>query len=460
MNALTLLQSFLPPVLTSSYLLALVEPVVATIGLAVGAMFLAFCISIPLGVAAGLRLRGTRMVLTVLGAWRAIPDLTLAILCVILFGVGPGAGLLAIALYYTAVVAKMFADILRTAPKGPLDALGATGASRLQIALYGLLPLKRADLMSYGAYEFESALRASIVVGAVGGGGLGSELVGSLAALDFQRVTTLILVLVAVVAVVDQLALWLRRHPRGLLALIPAGVAAVATYGPHMVALGHAVQVFAQMFPPEMTALGWAQLPQQIWETVWMAVAGTIGAVIAAIVAGACSARNLAPIWLAWPVRRMMEFMRTVPEVVWGLVLVAVVGVGPTAGAWALGIHSAGCLARLFAESLENARVEPQLALASTGASTLAVSAFATFPLALGPLAAHSLFRFEWNLRMATVMGLIGAGGIGEALYNAQQLFFYQQMMAYILITWALVAATDNASEALRRRYQLSQAVA
>jgi phosphonate transport system permease protein len=314
--------------------------------------------------------------------------------------------------------------------------------------------------MSYGAYEFECILRASIVVGAVGGGGLGSELVGSLAAMDFPRVTTLILILVIIIAVLDQAAFWFRKHPRWLLALLPVGLAALIAYSPRMLAFGHAVQVFGQMFPPKITAMGWSQLPQQIGETLWMAVAGTLGAVLAAVVAGTCSARNLAPLWLAWPVRRMMEFLRTVPEVVWGLVLITVAGVGPTAGAWALGIHSAGCLARLFAESLENAAPAPQLALVSTGASTLAVTAYATFPLALGPLAAHSLFRLEWNLRMATVLGLIGAGGIGQALYNAQQLFFYQQMMAYILITWVLVAVADNAGEAIRRRYHLSQTVA
>ncbi|HQT27272.1 MAG TPA: ABC transporter permease subunit, partial [Burkholderiales bacterium] len=387
MDGLRLLLSFFPPVLTPSYLLALAEPVIETIGLAVGAMFIAYCVSIPLGIAAAMQMRGARIVLGGLAAWRAIPDLTLAILCVILFGVGPGAGLLALALYYLAAVAKMFSDILCTAPKGPLDALGATGASRIQIALFGMLPLKRNDLMTYGAYEFESALRASIVVGAVGGGGLGSELVGSLAAMDFQRVTTLILILVVVIALLDQAAFWLRKHPRWLITLIPAGIASLVAYSPRMVALGHAVKVFSQMFPPEITAQGWTKLPGQIWETVWMAVSATIGAVFVSVATGICSARKLAPIWLAWPVRRLMELLRTVPEVVLGLVLIVVAGVGPTAGALALGIHSAGSLSRLIAESLENAAHAPQLALASTGASRLAVSAYATFPLALGPVA-------------------------------------------------------------------------
>jgi phosphonate transport system permease protein len=456
-NALALLAGFFPPVLTPSYLLALVTPVSETLGLSLGAMFIAFGVSLPLGVAASLRLRGSSSLLAGLAAFRAIPDLTLAILCVILFGVGPGAGLVALALYYTAIVSKMFADILRTAPKRPLEALAATGATRLQIALYGFLPLKQADLLTYGAYEFESALRASIVVGAVGGGGLGSELVGSLSGFDFKHVTTLILILVILVAVIDKAAVWFRRHPRWLVVLVPVGIGAVVLYSPRLFALGHAASVFAEMFPPQMTAQGWSELPQRLWETVWMAGAGTLGAIVVGLLAGLASARNIAPVWVAIPIRRLMELLRTIPEIVWGLLLIVAAGVGPVAGAWALGLHSTGSLARLFADSLENAPRQPQVALAATGASGVAVGAYATLPLALGPLAAHGLFRLEWNLRMATVMGLIGAGGIGQALYNAQQLFFYKQMLAYILITWGLVALVDNASERLRRRYNLSQ---
>lgn len=447
---------FFPPVLTPSYLLALIPVLLQTLALTAGSMFIAFSVSLPLGVAAGLELPGTRVLLGGLAAVRAIPDLTMAILCVILFGVGPGAGLLALAIYYTAVVAKIFADVLRTAPRGPQEALRAIGASRLQTALYVLLPLKRADLLTYGSYELESALRASIIVGAVGGGGLGSELVGSLAALDFRRVTTLIILLVVTVAILDRSTAWLRRHPRWLVALVPVGIHAFVLYGPRLIALRHSVHVFATMLPPELTWAEWSALGRHLWETLWMAVAGTASAVLLAAVAGILTARNLTPAWIGWPMRRLMEVLRSVPEVVWGLLLITFVGVGPVAGAAALGVHSAGCLAKLFAESLENAPLEPQLAIAATGASPLAVAAYSTTPLALGPIAVHSLFRLEWNLRMATVLGLIGAGGIGQALYEAQQLFFYRQMMAYILITWVLVAVFDRVSEATRRHFKLT----
>jgi phosphonate transport system permease protein len=455
MSPLRLFLSFFPPDLSSGYLLALAGPVLETVGLAMGAMFLAFCVSLPLGLVAAMNLRGSRGLLMALGALRAVPDLTLAVICVVLFGVGPGAGLAALSIYYTAGAAKMFAELMRTAPQAPLAALRSAGASRLQTALFGLLPLKGADLLSYGAYEFECALRASVVVGAVGGGGLGSELAGSLAAMDFRRVATQILVLIVLAAVFDALATRLRRHPRGLLVLAPVGLAAAAVFSPRLISMGHALDVFAQMWPPEIPPAGWAALPQRILETVWMAGAGTGGAVAAALIAGPAGARNLAPAWLAWPVRRLMELTRAVPEVVWGLALIATVGVGPAAGAWALGLHSAGCLARLFADSLENAPAAPQAAIASTGASRFGVFAFATAPLSLGPLAAHSLFRFEWNLRMATVLGMIGAGGVGQALYEAQQLFFYRQMLGYILVSVVLLTLVDQASEATRRRYGL-----
>jgi phosphonate transport system permease protein len=101
--------------------------------------------------------------------------------------------------------------------------------------------------------------------------------------------------------------------------------------------------------------------------------------------------------------------------------------------------------------------MEPVHAIAATGAPPIAVAGFAFVPLAMAPIAVHTLFRLEWNIRAATILGVIGAGGIGEALFNAQQLFFYKQMMAYIAITWLLVATVDFSSGLLRRRMKLME---
>ena len=100
-------------------------------------------------------------------------------------------------------------------------------------------------------------------------------------------------------------------------------------------------------------------------------------------------------------------------------------------------------------------RPAPVAALSATGAGPVAVFAYGMAPLSLAPVAAHTLFRLDWNLRMATVMGLIGAGGIGQALYNAQQLFFYRNMMAYVVVTWLMVLGFDALSTRIRTRYGL-----
>jgi phosphonate transport system permease protein len=216
------------------------------------------------------------------------------------------------------------------------------------------------------------------------------------------------------------------------------------------------MHTFAGMFPPTLTARDLHRLPTLVGQTLEMAIAGTALAVALALPLGLASARNVAPALLATPVRRLSEALRAVPEVVWGLVLIAIAGVGPTAGALALGLHSAGSLGRLFAESFENVPRPPVLALAATGASPIVVAGFATVPLAIAPIAVHTLFRLEWNLRMAAVVGMIGAGGIGQALYDAQQLMFYRPMMAWLAITVVLIGCTDALSTLTRRRFGLT----
>ena len=456
-HVLTFLGEFFPPDFSLGYLAALVEPVLETVGLVLGAMTLATLLSLPLGIAVAIRLRGARALVTALALFRAVPDLTVAIFCVILFGIGTGAALVALALYYTAVMAKVFADLMETAPRQPLEALAASGASRLQLALYGLIPLTAADLLSYGAFAFECALRASVIVGAVGGGGLGAELSGSLAVYDLPRAATLILVLVLLIALLDRAANWLRAHPRWLSVLVPPGLLCAVHYGPAFFALDHALQVASDMLPPTLSAEALGKLPLLVWQTVWMAAAGTAGAALFALIGALASSRRFAPAWLGFPMRRVHELLRTVPEVVWGMVLVAFVGIGPVAGAWALGLHSIGSFGRLFADALDNAPERPQQALAATGASRLAVACYATIPLALGPIATHVLFRLEWNLRMATVLGLIGAGGVGQALYEAQQLFFYQEALAWVIVTAVLILTADWLATRLRRKLRLAQ---
>ena len=451
-NVLRLVGAFFPPDLSAHYLRALLLPIAETIGMAAAGMLVAFALGVPLAVAIATRAPGYRLIVGVLSSLRAIPDLTLAILAVVVLGLGPSAGIAALAVFYTAMIGRVFGDLFVAADAAPLEALRATGASRTAIAAFGLIPLTQSDLLTFGTYAFECAMRASIIVGAVGGGGIGTELVGALSTLDFHRALTIVIVLVVLVAGVDSFGALARRAPRLTLLLLPAGVTALWIYRPETFAFVHALHTFAGMLPPQLRPEQVASLPLLIVQTLGIALGGTLIGAVLAFPLSLVAARSIAPLPLVIAARRLLDVARAIPELVFGLILVVSVGIGPLAGAIALGLHSAGVLGKLYAESFENVPAAPIASLAATGARSLPMVAFGFVPLALGPLVAHTLFRLEWNVRAATVVGLIGAGGIGQALFQSQQLFFYREMVAYVLCTWGLVALSDWLGERLRLR--------
>src|SRR6516225_8716484 len=205
-NFTTQLRQFFPPDLTPSFLCSERVPLLQTVEIAAGAMFFALTIGLLLALIIGARLPGSRLLYSFLVALRSIPDLTVAILCVVIVGLGPGAGMLAIALYYGAAMGKVCGDLFVSADPGPVESLSATGATPFTVAFYGLLPLRLKDLLTYGAYDFECAMRAAVIVGAVGAGGIGTELVGTINNTDYHRATTLVLLLVALIALFDMLA--------------------------------------------------------------------------------------------------------------------------------------------------------------------------------------------------------------------------------------------------------------
>ena len=453
----TQIRQFLPPDLSPGYLRAELPALWQTVELAAGGMLFALSIGLLLALIIGARLPGWRFLYSILVAVRCIPDLTLAILCVVIVGLGPGAGLLAIAVYYGTAMGKVGGDLFASADRGPVESLAATGAGRFTVSCYGRLPLRFKDLLTYGAYDFECAMRAAMIVGTVGAGGIGTELVGAINMLEYQRVTTLVLLLVVLIALFDKVTWLVRRYPRLLLIFLPLGLYSAWDLRPQMFAFSHTMDRLYKMWPPSIPPDHIHELPGLIGETLLIALAGTMIAMVAAVPLGMAAARNVSPTLLREPVRRLLELLRAIPEVIWGLIFVSAAVMGLKAGIAALALHSTGVLGKLYAESLENVQAEPVISLAATGAPGIAVATFAHLPLAFPPMAIQSLFRFEWNIRAAAVVGMIGAGGIGEALYNAQQLFFYDQMLAYLLVTCLLVIVVDLINSHVRNRWKVTE---
>ncbi len=455
-SVLSQLRQFFPPDLSPAYLKALGLPLLETLEIAAAATFLAVLFGLVFSLYIGARLPGARLLYALLASLRAFPDLTLAIFCVIVLGLGTPAGVVALTIFYTAAMGKIFADLFATADLGPVEALQATGAGGVIVTLFGLLPLRMKDLLTYGAYEFESVIRAATIVGAVGAGGLGTELIGAVNLTEYRHVSAIVLLLVLVVAIVDRMAWLIRRHPKLLLLLIVGGAVSVWANRPDMLALSHAFVRFRSMLPPEAPE-HLDRVPGLVGETLLMAFGGTLLAMVLALPIGVAAARNLSPVFIYFPARRFLEFLRAIPEVVWGLLLMGVAGLGPKIGILALGLHSAGTLGKLFAESLENVPPEPVMAITSTGGSRIAVISFAHLPLAFSPMVVHGLFRLEWNMRAATVVGMISAGGIGQALFDTQQLFHYKEMVWYLVVTWALVMLTDLINTRVRKFWKVSE---
>lgn len=451
------LRQFFPPDLSFSYLRAEMPNLWQTVELAAGGMLFAVSIGLLLALIIAARLPGWRVLYSALVALRCIPDLTMAILCVVLVGIGPGAGLLAIALYYGAAMGKVGGDLFSSADRDPVESLTATGAGRFTVAFYGQLPLRFKDLLTYGAYDFECAMRAAMIVGAVGAGGIGTELVGAVQSLEYRRVTTLVILLVLLIAIFDKITWFIRKYPRLLLGFVALCAYAAWDLRPGTFAFSHTLTVLHNMWPPRLLPEQIHALPGLLGETLLIALGGTGIAILAALPLGAAAARNLSPAFLHEPARLLLEILRAIPEIVWGLIFVSAAILGVQAGIAALAFHGAGVLGKLYAESLENVQAEPLMSLAATGAPGIAIATFGHLPLAFPPMAIQSLFRFEWNIRAAAVVGMIGAGGIGQALYNAQQLFFYDQMLAYLLVTCLLVIVVDLINSQIRDRWKVTE---
>jgi phosphonate transport system permease protein len=144
-----------------------------------------------------------------------------------------------------------------------------------------------------------------------------------------------------------------------------------------------------------------------------------------------------------WTARLTLNLLRSIPDLVWVLICILVVGVGPFAGTLAIGLHTGGVLGKLYAEALEEVPKQPVEALGALGAGTLQLLAWALWPQAKGMLASYTVLRWETNLRVSAMLGLVGGGGLGQAIYNNVQLGFYSRLATLLLLVYTLVIASD-----------------
>src|SRR5882724_9362536 len=246
-------------------------------------------------------------------------------------------------------------------------------------------------------------------------------------------------------------------------ALVIAAIGAEVNLRTLFTYFGNFVSYFDRIFTLEDGRRVWTNFGEWFWglhkwlwmlgETVLISYVGTLMGAVLAFALNFFAAKNTSPApWLRFVVRRLLEFARTVPGIVFALIFVIAFGLGPMAGVLAIAIHSTGALGKLFSEIVENADMKPVEGVRSTGASWVSCMRFAVLPQVVAGYASYALLRFEINVREASVMGFVGAGGIGQELVVAIRKFYYSDVSAILLTIIVTVFVIDIGTGWVRSR--------
>jgi phosphonate transport system permease protein len=214
---------------------------------------------------------------------------------------------------------------------------------------------------------------------------------------------------------------------------------------------GNMGQYAAGFFPPSFR--DWRIYVTEMLVTLQIAVWGTALAVVLAVPFGLLCSSNVVPWWVYQPMRRLMDAARAINEMVFAMLFVVAVGLGPFAGVLALFVHTTGILAKLFSEAVEAIDPQPVEGIRATGASALEEIVYGIIPQVLPLWTSYSLYRFESNVRSATVVGMVGAGGIGVVLWEIIRGFYYAETCAVLIIVVVTVSLIDLASATIRKRF-------
>jgi len=246
-------------------------------------------------------------------------------------------------------------------------------------------------------------------------------------------------------------------------ALVLASIGAEVNLPTFFTHFGNFVSYFTRILTLEDGTRVWTNIAEWLWgwrkwslllgETILISYVGTLSGAVVAFALNFLAAENTAPAaWLRVVVKRLMEFCRTVPDIVFALIFVIAFGLGPMAGVLAITIHSIGALGKQYSEIVENIDMKPVEGVRSTGASWTACMRFAVLPQVAAGFAGYTLLRFEINVRGASVMGFVGAGGIGQELVVAIRKFYYSDVSAILLMIVLTVFVIDIGTGWIRGR--------
>ena len=412
---------------------------------------------------------------------RAIHELIWGLFFVNIFGLDPLVAVLAIAIPFGAITAKVFSEILDETPRQPLMALLNSGVPTLNAFTYSLIPQASLSLISYAFYRFECSIRSAAVLGIIGAGGLGYQILLSLQALRYEQMWTFLIALMLLSGSTDFWSAMLRRRlnwQRGNASLVKASLLGSSVllifsfwyvhadftklWSPQSAQLLSGV--IQSAFPPDGGQMG--ELFSLSAQTLAMSIVAVTFAGVGGILLSFLAANNLLlpggildggnqKRWWAVAVlvftRFLLLFARAVPEPIWALIFLFVLFPGILPGALALGLHNLGVLGRLMAEVIENLDERPLRSLQALGATGPQVFLYGILPSTLPRFVAYILYRWEVCIRATVVVGLVGTGGLGRLLAEQLSSFDYKGLLTTLIVFIGLTFLVDLISASVRR---------
>ena len=436
----------------------------------------------------------------VLVAVRSIHELVWALLLVSVLGLDPLVAVLAIALPFGAQTAQVFGDTFDALPTRALRSLRDAGAPATPAIVFALLPPAAPLMLSYSFYRFECAVRSTVLLGAVGVGGLGQELVVSLSSRNWDEVWTLIATVILLSALVDAWSGRLRtemalascsewsaggtaedagsgrtRRSRSrwarwsATAVVPGLVVAWVASGVSLSGLTSArtamltAGLLEDLIPPSLPSGGLGEVTAATLDTLAMAVLAMAVAVLVTVVVAPVAvtprvgAGPPAPLLLRaarrlayLSARVVLLVLRSVPPTVWAVIALLALFPGVLPGALALGLYTGGVLGRLVAESWESVSPDPRAALTRTGVPGTVATVAAVVPASTQQLVTFTLYRFEICVRETAVVGIVGAAGLGRLLAENLNLFRFSIVMTLLIASFLVSVASELSSRRLR----------
>jgi phosphonate ABC transporter permease subunit PhnE len=418
---------------------------------------------------------------TILNIVRAIDTIVWGLIVIVWVGLGSFAGVIALTIHSVAALAKLFSEEIEHIDPGPVEAVTATGANLIQIIRYAIIPQIIPSFLAYSLLRWDINMRSATVIGFVAGGGIGYFVIEAVRMGGYQQYATALWAVAVVIIIVDYISeKWreniLKDQPQkdrkkrrtaetlkiafyvilGLAAFVYCwNVAEINIRG--MLEPGKNFGRLLLDFVKIDLSQKVAQLVfQQMMVTIFQALlATTLGAILAMpfsfLAAKNLTGRSPLSAWLYYLTRGIFNILRSVEALLYVVIFVFWVGIGPFAGMLALAVTSFALIGKLFSEAIENIDPGPIEAITATGANRFQVIIYAVLPQIAPPFISYLIYQWDINIRMATIIGFAGGGGIGLTLTTFFGSLQYHKAGTVVLFIVVVVAVMDFASAKIRQ---------